>query len=486
MPEPLIFDKSQPGQRAVEFPPSDVPNAGPVLPENLLRRKPPRLPEVAERSVVRHLTILSRENFSVDTNFYPLGSCTMKYNPRVNEQLSGLPEFTGLHPYQFDEDCQGTLAILWQLQEMLKEITGLPGVSLQPAAGAHGELTAMLMFAAWFRDRGERRTTILVPDSAHGTNPASAAIAGFKIVQVRSNEHGLIDLDDLRSKLDASVADMMLTCPNTLGLFETDVGEVAKLLHGVGAKLYIDGANLNAILGVTRPGDWGADALHINTHKTLSTPHGGGGPGAGPIAVAADLVPFLPVPRIERGETGVFHLVDTGHPKSIGRVRAFLGQTGVLLRAYCYLRRLGARGVRETAENAVLNARYLQSRCPKDFATPYAGDCMHEFVLSGTPLKKAFGVRTLDVAKRLIDRGIHPPTVYFPLIVDEAMMIEPTETERRRTLDWFADVLAEIVAEAKADADQLHDAPHTTSISRADEVRAARDLDLRYTWDEAK
>ncbi|MBN2582247.1 MAG: aminomethyl-transferring glycine dehydrogenase subunit GcvPB [Planctomycetes bacterium] len=481
MPEPSIFEKSQPGQRAVVFPASDVPTSGPVLPDNLLRRRKARLPEVAERSVVRHISILSKENFSVDCNFYPLGSCTMKYNPRVNEQLSGLPEFTGVHPYQFDEDCQGTLAVLWQLQEMLKEITGLSGVSLQPAAGAHGELTAMLMFAAWFRDRGEQRTTILVPDSAHGTNPASAAIAGFKIVQVRSNDRGLIDLDDLRNKLNKSVAGMMLTCPNTLGLFESDVGEVARLLHEVGAKLYIDGANLNAILGVTRPGDWGADAIHINTHKTLSTPHGGGGPGAGPIAVAAELEPFLPVPVVERNETGVFRL-STKRLKTIGRVRSFLGQTGVLLRAYCYLRSLGPKGLRKVADNAVLNARYLQSKCPKDFASPYGGDCMHEFVLSATPLKKAHSVRALDIAKRLIDYGIHPPTVYFPLIVDEAMMIEPTETERRRTLDRFAEVLGEIVAEAQADPDKLHDAPHTTSVSRVDEVRAARELDLRYTW----
>ena len=300
MPELSIFDKSQPGQRGATFPASDVPAAGPVLPEHLLRRRPPKLPEVAERSVVRHISILSKENFSVDCNFYPLGSCTMKYNPRLNERLATLPSLAEVHPYQFDEDCQGTLEILWQLQEMFKEITGLPGVSLQPAAGAHGELTALLLFAAYFRDLGQKRTTILVPDSAHGTNPASARIAGFRSEQVRSNDRGLIDLDDLRGKLNESVAGMMLTCPNTLGLFETEVAEVARMLHDVGAKLYIDGANLNAILGITRPGDWGADAIHINTHKTLSTPHGGGGPGAGPITVSADLEPVLPVPLIEQ------------------------------------------------------------------------------------------------------------------------------------------------------------------------------------------
>jgi len=483
MPEPSIFDKSQPGQRGATFPASDVPSAGPVLPEHLLRRKRAKLPEVAERTVVRHISLLSKENFSADCNFYPLGSCTMKYNPRLNERLAALPSLAEVHPYQFDEDCQGTLEILWRLQEMLKEITGLPGVSLQPAAGAHGELTALLVLAAYFRDRGQKRTTILVPDSAHGTNPASARIAGFQSEQVRSNDRGLVDLDDLRSKLDESVAGMMLTCPNTLGLFEADVAEVARLLHEVGAKLYIDGANLNAILGITRPGDWGADAIHINTQKTLSTPHGGGGPGAGPITVSADLEPFLPVPLIERASTGVFHLVGQ-REKSIGRLRGFLGQTSVLLRAYCYIRRIGATGLRQVAENAVLNARYLREICPKELPLAFPGDSLHEFVLSAGSLKESCGVRALDVAKRLIDHGIHPPTIYFPLTVEEAMMIEPTETERRHTLDNFARVLGEIVEEARTEPEVLHTAPHTTSISRVDEVRAARELDLRHTWPE--
>lgn len=481
MPEPSIFEKSQRGQRGVTFPASDVPSHGPVFPVNLLRSSPPRLPQVSERSVVQHFTKLSKENFSIDANFYPLGSCTMKYNPRVNEQAAGRAEFAEMHPYQFDEDCQGTLEILWRLQEMLKEITGLPAACLQPAAGAHGELTALLVFAAYFRERGEKRKTILIPDSAHGTNPASAHIAGFTPVEVKSNAAGLVDLDDLRSKLDGSVAGMMLTNPNTLGLFETNVAEIAKLLHGVGAKLYIDGANLNAIMGLTRPGDWGADAMHVNTHKTLATPHGGGGPGAGPICVAADLVPYLPLPVVEREGSGRFVLKTSGD-KSIGRVRSFAGQIGVLIRAYLYLRSLGPKGVRSTAENAVLNARYLQKACGDILESPYNGDSMHEFVLSARKLQAETGIRAIDLAKRMIDHGLHPPTIYFPLVVEEALMIEPTETERRRTLDEFARVLREIVAEARTNPDRLREAPLTTSISRPDEVRAAREPDLRYRW----
>jgi glycine dehydrogenase subunit 2 len=480
MPEPLIFDKSQPGQRGIRFPESDVPDRGPLLPEHLLRRRPPRLPEVSERSVVRHITILSRENFCVDTNFYPLGSCTMKYSPRCNERIASLPEFSDVHPYQADEDCQGTLAILWELQELLKEITGLPGVSLQPAAGAHGELTSLLVFAAWFRDRGEKRTKVLIPDSAHGTNPASCRIAGFQTVQIPSGKDGLVDIGALRTHIDPSVAAMMLTCPNTLGLFETNVAEIARLLHDAGAKLYIDGANLNAILGITRPGDWPADAIHINVHKTFSTPHGGGGPGAGPVCVAQDLAPFLPLPIVERSEAGLFHLRSQGE-KSIGRVRGFLGQSSVLIRAYCYLRRLGGDGLRRVAENAVLNARYLREKCRDLLDLPYEGDSMHEFVLSAKTLKEATGVRAIDVAKGLIDHGIHPPTVYFPLTVEEALMIEPTETERRRMLNFFADALKAIVELAHTDPERLHTAPHTTTVSRPDEVRAARQLDLRYT-----
>jgi glycine dehydrogenase subunit 2 len=481
MPEPSIFEKSQHGQRGLTFPASDVPDQGPVLPLPLLRSRPPRLPQVSERSVVRHITILSKENFSVDGNFYPLGSCTMKYSPRVNEQAAALADFTGMHPYQFDEDGQGTLEILWRLQEMLKEITGLAAVSLQPAAGAQGELTALLVFAAWFRERGEKRTKVLIPDSAHGTNPASAHIAGFTPVEVRSNAAGLVDLDDLGSKLDGAVAGMMLTNPNTLGLFETNVAEIAKLLHGVGAKLYIDGANLNAIMGLTRPGDWGADAMHVNTHKTLATPHGGGGPGAGPICVAADLEAYLPLPVVERGHSGRFALKTSGE-RSIGRVRGFAGQIGVLLRAYLYLRSLGPAGLRGVAENAVLNARYLQQACAGILEAPYNGNSMHEFVLSARKLKAETGIRALDLAKRLIDHGIHPPTIYFPLVVEEALMIEPTETERRRTLDEFARVLREIVAEARTAPDRLREAPLSTSISRPDEVRAAREPDLRYRW----
>ena len=483
MPQPLIFIKSQPGQRGLRFPASDVPDNGPLLPEELLRRRPPRLPEVSECTVVRHITLLARENFCVDTNFYPLGSCTMKYNPRSGERLAALPELTEVHPYEFDEDCQGTLEMLWRLQEMLQEISGLPAVSLQPAAGAHGELTALLVIAAYFRERGQKRSKILVPDSAHGTNPASCRIAGFSAVEIKSDAAGLVDVDDIAAHLDESVAGMMLTCPNTLGKFETRVGEIARRLHQAGAKLYIDGANLNAILGVTRPGDWGADALHINTHKTFGTPHGGGGPGAGPICVAEDLAPFLPLPLVERAESGFYRLKHDGE-KSIGRLRGFLGQTAVLIRAYCYLRTLGPQGLREVAENAVLNARYLLAKCPRELEPPYDGDSMHEFVLSAAKLKDECGVRAFDVAKRLIDLGIHPPTIYFPLIVEEALMIEPTETEQRRTLDRFAEALEQIVREARENPQLLREAPHTTAVSRPDEVRAAREPDLRYSWPE--
>lgn len=483
MPEPSIFRKSAEGLRGLRFPAPQTPDQGSLLPKELLRQKPPRLPAVSERSVVRHLTLLSRENFSVDTNFYPLGSCTMKYNPRINERLADLEGFAGMHPYQDDESSQGTLEILWRLQELLKEIVGLPGCSLQPAAGAHGELTAMLMFAAYFRDRGEKRTKILIPDSAHGTNPASAAIAGFTPVEVRSTSEGLVDMDDLRSKIDDQVAGMMLTCPNTLGLFETDVAGIAEALHAVDAKLYVDGANLNAILGITRPGDWGADAVHINTHKTLSTPHGGGGPGAGPICVSQDLVDFLPRPVVTLDNAGIYHLDYSGE-KTIGRVRGFIGQISVLIRAYCYILAIGPDGLRQVAEDAVLAARYMRERCRKFLDLPYQTDCMHEFVLSASKLKAETGVRAMDIAKRLLDYGIHPPTMYFPLIVDEALMIEPTETERLRMLDEFCDTLHKICDEARTDPDKLHDAPHTQSVSRPDEVGAARNPDLRFTFDD--
>ncbi len=481
MPEPSIFNKSAEGLRGLRFPETDICDQPPLLPKHMLRSKPPRLPAVSERTVVRHLTLLSRENFSVDTNFYPLGSCTMKYNPRINEKLADLDGFANMHPYQDDESSQGTLEILWHLQEMLQHITGLPACSLQPAAGAHGELTALLLFAALFRDRDEKRSTILIPDSAHGTNPASAAIAGFKPVQVQSTDQGLVDMQDLKSKISPDVAGMMLTCPNTLGLFETDVAEIADLLHSVGAKLYIDGANLNAILAITRPGDWGADAVHINTHKTLSTPHGGGGPGAGPICVSEELREFLPRPVVELDGAGFYHLRYNGD-KSIGRVRGFIGQVGVLIRAYCYVRSLGPAGLREVAQDAVLSARYLRERCRDILQLPYEADCMHEFVLSATRLKEETGIRAMDIAKRLLDYGIHPPTMYFPLTVDEALMIEPTETERLRMIDEFADVLRKIVDEAHTNPQLLHDAPHTRSVSRPDEAKAARNPDLRFTF----
>jgi glycine dehydrogenase subunit 2 len=474
----LLFELSKPGLRGVEMPPCDVP-ARPVedlLPVEALAASPPPLPELSEPDLVRHFVNLSARNMSVDTHFYPLGSCTMKYNPKRNERLAGLPGLADLHPYQPPATCQGLLAILYELQEMLSEISGLEAVTLQPAAGAHGELTALLVAAAYFRDLGQKRTTVLIPDAAHGTNPASAATAGFRIVEVKSDAHGLVDLEDLRSKLDAATAVFMITNPNTLGLFDPQIAHIAQMVHEAGGLVYLDGANMNAILGIARPGDFGADMMHFNPHKTFSGPHGGGGPGAGPVAVGARLAPFLPLPAVVRNPDGSFRL-DEDRPKSIGRVRSFFGNTGVLVRAYCYLRTLGPLGARRVAENAVLNANYLLARVKGFFHVPHGDRCMHEFVASAARLKAERGITAMDVAKRLLDYGFHAPTTYFPLIVREALMIEPTETESKATLDAMADALRQIVEEP---AELLRQAPHTTPISRPDEVRAARNPVLRW------
>ena len=488
----LLFELSRPGRRGARLPACDVPAppAAELLPADALAAQPPPLPEVAEPEVVRHFTNLSTLNMSVDTHFYPLGSCTMKYNSKRNERMAALPGIADLHPLQPDETVQGLLALLYELQQMLGEISGLPCVSLQPAAGAHGELAALLVAAAYFRQQGETRTKVLAPDSAHGTNPASARMAGFDFVTVKSRGDGMVDLDDLAAKLDDRLAVFMITNPSTLGLFDRQVPEIARLVHARGGLIYLDGANMNAILGIARPGDFGADMMHFNPHKTFSGPHGGGGPGAGPICVAERLGPYLPAPVVVRDDaagtrspgsagSGAVprYRLDYDRPLSIGRVRSFFGNVGVLVRAYCYLRTHGPDGLKAVAENAVLNANYLLSRVKHILPVPQGERCMHEFVATAAPLKKKNGVTAMDLAKRLLDFGFHAPTVYFPLTVPEAMMIEPTETESKETLDAFAETLFRITEESP---ELLHEAPHSTLISRPDEVRAARQPVLKW------
>ena len=477
--QPLLFESSRPGRATAILPDSDVPDRplSSLIPDAHRSPAPPPLPELGELDVVRHYTNLSTLNMSIDGNFYPLGSCTMKYNPKRNERLAALPGLGAQHPYQDEETLQGLLGILFELQDVMAEIAGLHAVSLQPAAGAHGELTALMVAAAYFRDRGEKRTQVLIPDSAHGTNPASAHIAGFEAVTIKSDSNGLVALDDFEAKLSDQTAAFMITNPNTVGLFDPQIGTIARLLHDQGALLYLDGANMNAILGVVRPGDMGVDLMHYNPHKTFSGPHGGGGPGAGPIAVRDRLAPYLPAPVVARAYDGTYRL-DHDRPKSIGRVRTFFGNTGVLFRAYCYIRSQGPEGLKQVAQHAVLNANYLMSLVKDTYPVHYAGHCMHEFVASARPIAKERGIRAMDIAKRLIDYNFHAPTVYFPLIVPEAMMIEPTETESRETLEAFATVLRAI---AQEDPHALHDAPHTTPISRPDEVTAAKTPILKWT-----
>lgn len=477
----LLFELSRPGRLGVELPDADVPvePLDKLLPPGSYHTAPLPLPELTEPELVRHFTNLSTQNMSVDTHFYPLGSCTMKYNPKRHERLAALPGLADLHPYQPDETLQGLLELLYELQQMLAEISGLPAVSLQPAAGAHGELTALLVAAAHFRAVGQRRTTVLAPDSAHGTNPASAAMAGFTTVTIKSTPGGYVDMADLAAKLNGETAVLMITNPNTLGMFDRHIGDIAAAVHRAGGLVYLDGANMNAILGIARPGDWGADMMHFNPHKTFSGPHGGGGPGAGPIAVTARLEPYLPVPRVARN--GNAYRLDSDHPQSIGRVRSFFGNTGVLLRAYAYIRSHGPEGLRRVSENAVLNANYLLARLKHVFPVPQGDRCTHEFVASAARLKAERGISAMDIAKRLLDYGFHAPTVYFPPIVKEAMMIEPTETESKETLDAFADTLLAISQESP---ELLHEAPHSTPISRPDEVRAARQP--RMAWRNAE
>jgi glycine dehydrogenase subunit 2 len=471
-----IYEKSKPGRRAFVAPDLDVPAH--ALPQKFRRAEPPKLPEIAEPEIVRHYNRLSKRNFDLDTGFYPLGSCTMKHNPKLHERVAALPGNSRLHPLQNPKRAQGALQVMHELQGALSEIAGLPHVSLQPSAGSHGELAGVLLTRAYHEDRGDHRTKILTPDTSHGTNPATVTMGGYEVVKVGTDEHGGVDVEDLRAKADEDVACLMLTNPNTLGVFDRNIEEIAKIVHGVGATLYYDGANLNAVMGRTRPGDMGFDIVHFNLHKTFTQPHGGGGPGAGPIAVSDRIEPYLTKPQVVKRSDGSFDL-DYDRPKSIGRLRGFQGNYGVFVRSYAYILSLGSDGLQEASETAVLNANYLLAKLRQLGVTEYlppAYDrlCMHEFVLSGAPMKKELGLRTLDLAKRLLDHGFHPPTVYFPLLVDEALLIEPTETETMETLDLFAEAMANILREGAEDPEIARNAPYGTPVRRLDEAGAAK------------
>jgi glycine dehydrogenase subunit 2 len=513
-----IFEKGAPGRRAFVCPEIDVPavDAEQLLPARYRRAQPPRLPELSEPEIVRHYVRISKRNFDLDSGFYPLGSCTMKHNPRLHERVAALPGHARLHPLQDPSRAQGALELMWNLQGALGEISGLPYVCLQPSAGSHGELAGVLLARAYHEDRGEARHKVLTPDTAHGTNPATVTMAGLEVVKLATNPDGGVDLDDLRAKADPDVACLMLTNPNTLGLFDPNIEEIAHIVHGAGATLYYDGANLNAVMGLSRPGDMGFDIVHFNLHKSFTQPHGGGGPGSGPIAVSERIAPFLPVPGVVRredrnGAAGDHRGEDVAHnggpsvavggpkavfdldygegmlgSKSIGRLRGFQGNYGCFVRAYAYIRSLGAEGLRDASETAVLNANYLLARLREHGVAEYLplayGDlCMHEFVLSGGPMRRELQIKTLDLAKRLLDFGFHPPTVYFPLLVDEALMVEPTETETKETLDAFADAIAAILREAAEDPEVARTAPHTTPVRRLDEVAAAKRPVIRQT-----
>ena len=473
----LLFEISKPGRSAVQVPASDVPtvNLGEAIGAKYLRGDLD-LPEVAQIDLVRHYTNLSRRNFGVDLGFYPLGSCTMKYNPKINENIAALPGFTDLHPLAPEAFAQGSLELMYDMQTLLSALFGMTDFTLQPAAGAHGELTGVMMIKKYFEKRGEKRRQILIPDAAHGTNPASGALCGFETVTLRSNAEGGVDLAHLESLMTEEVAALMLTNPNTLGLFERNIEKVAAIVHGRGGLLYGDGANANAYLGKTRPGDLGFDVIQLNLHKTFSTPHGGGGPGSGPVGVGKKLVDFLPVPRVVKN--GAAYSLSEDFPDTIGRVRAFYGNFNVIVKACAYLRSLGAEGLRRATEMAVLNANYIQEKLKPHFDLPYDRICMHECVFSGSRRAAETGVHTTDVAKRLIDFGYHPPTIYFPLIVPEAIMIEPTETESKETLDAFCDAMITIAKEAKENPQRVKDAPLSTPVGRLDEVLAARKPDV--------
>lgn len=476
----LVFELSAEGRKGCSIPELDVPDVdvSKAYAKEFLRKEPAELPEISELDFVRHFTTLSSRNYSVDTQFYPLGSCTMKYNPKINEKVARLEGFAKLHPLQPEETAQGFLELFYGLEKMLCEICGMDAFTLQPAAGAQGEFTGMLMIRAYHKARKNKKTKVLVPDSAHGTNPASAALCGYEVVSIKSNAKGLVDVNDLREKTTPDVAAFMLTNPNTLGLFEEQVQDIASIIHSVDGLLYYDGANLNALVGMCRPGDMGFDVVHLNLHKTFSTPHGGGGPGAGPVGVKEKLVPFLPVPAVEKKKNGSFFL-NYKKPKSVGKLMTFYGNAGMLIRAYAYIRMHGKEGLKAISEHAVLNANYILHRIKDHYDVPYGTLCMHEFVASGRKQKEQ-GVRTLDIAKKLLDYGYYAPTIYFPLIVEEALMIEPTETESKQTLDAFADALIEISRAAEETPESVTKAPETLPVSRCDEVLAARKPVLKW------
>jgi glycine dehydrogenase subunit 2 len=477
---PLIFEISKPGRIGYSLPEIDVPETDidRLLPEDYIRTEEPELPEVSELDIIRHYTALSKRNHGVDSGFYPLGSCTMKYNPKINEDVARLPGFAHIHPLQDESSVQGALELMYDLMEHLKEITGMDEVTLQPAAGAHGEWTGLMLIRAYHEANGDfHKTKVIIPDSAHGTNPASATVAGFETITVKSNEFGLVDIDDLKRVVGSDTAALMLTNPNTLGLFEENIVEMAEIVHAVGGKLYYDGANLNAIMGKARPGDMGFDVVHLNLHKTFTGPHGGGGPGSGPVGVKKELIPFLPKPVLVKKNNKF--LFDYDRPQSIGRVKPFYGNFGINVRAYTYIRTMGPDGLRQVTENAVINANYMMRSLAPYYDLPYDRHCKHEFVISGRRQKK-LGVRTLDIAKRLLDFGFHPPTIYFPLNVEESMMIEPTETESKETLDAFIETMIQIAKEAEENPEIVQEAPHTTVVGRLDETKAARKPILKY------
>lgn len=475
-----LIEISKIGRKAYSLPKLDIEdiNINDLIEEKKLRKEELNLPEVSELDIARHYTLLSNKNFGVDTGFYPLGSCTMKYNPKINEDMANNISFTNIHPYQSTNTAQGSLELMYNLSKSLGEITGMDEVTLQPAAGSHGEFTGLMMIKAYHENRGDfKRTKVIVPDSSHGTNPASASMAGFKIVQIESDKNGAVDIEKLKEALDEEVAALMLTNPSTLGLFEKNIKEIAGLVHNIGGLLYYDGANMNAIMGITRPGDMGFDVVHLNLHKTFSTPHGGGGPGSGPVGVKKELIPFLPVPIVERNEDE--YVLNYNKPKSIGKVKNFYGNFGVLVKAYSYILTMGKEGLKEASQVAVLNANYLKEKLKEYYYLPIDTVCKHEFVLGGI-CKGHSEVKTMDIAKRLLDYGYHPPTVYFPLIINEAIMIEPTETENLETLDGFIETMVAIAKEAKENPEIVKNAPYNTIIKRADEARAVKSPIL--TW----
>lgn len=479
MSVPLLFEISSNGRKGYSLPDLDVPKipTDKIVPQNFLRSEKPELPELSESDVIRHYIHLSVLNHHVDKGFYPLGSCTMKYNPKINDKLSALPGFSEIHPLQNEDDVSGAMLLIGELGEYLKEISGLDGITMQPAAGSQGEMAGIKIMRAYFENKGEQRTKLILPDSSHGTNPANAAMSGYDLIQVKSNDRGLVDIDSLKECLDENVAGFMLTNPNTLGLFESEIKKITNLVHEAGALLYMDGANLNALLGIVRPGDIGFDIVHFNLHKTFSSPHGGGGPGSGPVGVKQNLIDYLPIPVVSKNKNKYFF--DYDKKKSIGKLHEFYGHFNVMIRAYIYIRMLGSKGLKKVSENAIINANYLMRKLEKYYLLPHKQPAMHEFVLSGD-WQKEKGVKTLDIAKRLLDFGIHAPTVYFPLIVHEALMIEPTETESKENLDEFIKVMIEIAREADENPEQVTKSPTNTPVSRLNEGLAARNLDVKY------